>query len=264
MKSNKFLTLIIVSIFFSCTEIAEDISVQNESNSTEYQFKNGGLNLDEKLTVNRTTTFISKLLINSGVIKLNVVRDNDAIKYYPTTLKQCYLDDELVDLNDYTLVVVNNYAFLERNPDFKLSFSNNNLFLNSNGFTGIVEDNHFDLFDNIDKKVALILLKEVTISEDNKFSVIQPNDPNNPGDDYTPIASASETCSWWNTITYTYFGNTRSVAESRAGHQMELSQQLHDLGEQQGLNFCEPFGEVDSSCIWDNHGCVASYSVCCD
>lgn len=113
---------------------------------------------------------------------------------------------------------------------------------------------------------TLILFKEITLSKDEKIKVNQPDNPENIDSDYVPYSFYESTCSYWDTVTYSYYGATRSNAEARAAYNRSLAQNQYDSIQMAGSisGGCEPFGGIDSSCLYGNHACVASFSVCCE
>ena len=163
------------------------------------------------------------------------------------------------------MVVKGEYAYLKNSSNFKLSLRDDQLYVNSESYEGFVLNSDSDLLDTTKKRVTLILFNEIIKSKNKKIEVTQPENPESISHDYVPYSYFQSTCSYWNTVTRAYYGMTRSNAEAEASYQMSQAQQLHNLREELGYtNSCEPFGSIDSSCIYGDHFCVATYSVCCD
>ncbi|MCH8534973.1 MAG: hypothetical protein LAT51_07895 [Flavobacteriaceae bacterium] len=164
------------------------------------------------------------------------------------------------------VVIDNNFAYLENNPDFKLSFKNDELVVISREFDGFANE-YEDIFNTNETVVLKMLLNELIPPKDNKFLVIEPIDGGD--EEYEPLpdnGNQIETCSYMGTVTSYYFRDTRSAAVAQATYAKSHAEALFEyLSDNPGQgNACEPFGEIDSSCLYGDHYCVASYQVCCD
>ncbi|MDR9401687.1 MAG: hypothetical protein RI558_09740 [Psychroflexus sp.] len=261
MKFKISLIAIVSLLVFSisgCEEnrINSKFEMQSISKSSE---------LNNSIEVNRTTEYISEFLINAGVIKIEVVNSNSQSTYKPITVKNYGITDSLVDLSNYNLVFNDNYAYLKNNSNFKLTLKNEKLYIDSELYQGYANETDLELFDKTKEMVTLILFKEIILSKNEKIKVNQPNNPENIDSDYVPYSFFQSTCSYSNTITYTHYGVTRSNAETRASYNRSLAQNLYDSFQMAGISGgCEPFGGIDSNCLFGNYACVATYSVCCE
>ena len=95
--------------------------------------------------------------------------------------------------------------------------------------------------------ILFLVLNELIIKEDFKvYSKAAISDFN----------LKSEACSFWDTYYVYTTGANRSVAESR------LDSEVHDYSEQ--LEGCSEIGDSNSSCLWGDHGCLASQAFCCN
>ena len=237
--------------------VDENIDMQTISKSS---------NLNNTVKVNRTTEYISEFLINAGVIKIEVVNSDSQITYKPITVKKFGINDSLEDLSNFSLVIDGEYAYLKNNSNFKLTLKNEQLYIVSESYQGYAQETNDEFFNETKKIATIILFKEIIKSKDKKIEVIQPENLENIGHDYVPYSAFQSTCNYWDTVTRSYYGFTRSNAEARASYQRALAQNLYDSIQMAGSisGGCEPFGGIDSTCAVGNHFCVATYSVCCD
>lgn len=266
MKKISFYFLIFIScVLASCskedTKESEslDLSPQTTSvNSLDFD-------LESKIEVTRSTHYISSHLLKMGVSKINVTQRKDEVIYKPATIKDFYLNDNLLNFSDYELILKDNFAHLKSNPAFQISTVGNRFFISSINYTGFADD--FSGENGIFAKDEVVLLTTLVneIMSPKKIKILVPD---NPGNDYEPSSSPGGTnCSFMGTITYFYGALTRSVAIARATYQRDMQQLVYDLSLQEGGGGgqCKPIGGIDSSCAFgSDYGCVASYSVCCD
>jgi len=259
----KISLIAILSILVLCVSGCEENRVDE---NIDMQTISKSSNLNNSIKVNRTTEFISEFLINAGVIKIEVVNSDSLTTYKPITVKKFGINDTQLDLSDYNLVVNGEYAYLKNSSNFKLSLKDDQLYIVSDSYKGYAQETNDEFFNETKEIATLILFKEIIKSKDKKIEVIQPENLENISNDYVPYSFYQSTCSFSDTITYFYFGQTRSNAEARATYNRNLAQNLYDSIQMAGSisGGCEPFGGIDSSCIYGNHGCVASFSVCCD
>lgn len=267
MKNLNLYNLLIILLSLitlnSCSkdELSDHTSIDNSSN---FEQKSNNF-LQNKLTVNATTDTISNFLLSAGIVKIEVSNRGNQILYKPLTVKSFYLDGHSLDLKDYTLVVDGNYAFLENQSEFKLSFRYNKLYVDSDNFDGVVEGDDYIIFNTLDRKIALLMLNEIIEPSDNKLVVRQPGDYGNIGGNYNPYPVANGGCSFMGTITYSYFGLSRSAAMANAAWNRQLQSEAFTMAENSGVGgVCKPFGGIDSACVIGDYFCTASFNVCCD
>lgn len=265
MKSISFYSLALVCLLFaSCSkDDSKDKTNLDSTNITTSSTTSIDFDLERQIRVTKTTKYISKSMLKSGIIKLNFEQKGKRKSFKPVTVKNFELNENVRNFSDYNLIFENNFVFLKRNPNFQLSTIKDRIYIRSDKYTGFMDDSKEELLQK--HGVLLMLLNEVITSSDQKIQVRQPEDPENPDPEYAPSSGLPEDCSFMGTITRSYYGNTRSTAEAEASYQRAMAQELYNTSLTPGAgSACKPFGGIDSSCLFGNHGCVASYSVCCD
>lgn len=66
----------------------------------------------------------------------------------------------------------------------------------------------------------------------------------------------SAACSFWNTYYVYTTGGSRSVSEYNIDY--EVAAYSDELGG------CHEIGDVSTSCLWEDHGCVSTQAFCCN
>lgn len=232
MKKLKILlSLFLLSIIISC-------STENEQPVEDYNFQ-----LSEKLMVKESTENISDLLFNMGVSKINVEYSDNRFLFKNETQKSFILNGKTLDLEDYDFILEKEFLYLKDFPDYKVSILNELPFFDTPLFKGFSENQEENIKDT---KISLLLLylNEIILDNDVKLSFKE------------SLSYKTQGCSFWDTYTVYATGNSRSVAESDL--------QTEQLSYSDDLEGCTPYGGVDSSCLWENHGCVATQSYCCN
>lgn len=132
---------------------------------------------------------------------------------------------------------------LNSNSSLKLTLLDNQPYIIKPGYSGIMK-NTSDDFKNVDLNVLLLFMKEMIITNDMKINAISL---------LNGELSQRGGCSYWNTYYVVASGGSRSVAETN----------LKDKDDDDVVG-CREIGGSDSSCIWENHICVATQAYCCD
>lgn len=180
---------------------------------------------------------------------------SNRIIYNPITLKGFYLNDTLINLSNYKIILQNNFLYLESTPSFKLSTFNGTIYVKSKKKSSVTRAAYKEWANYSKERYILILFLNELITPRTKKNQQILN-----------LTTFGGGCSYMNTITYLYFADTRSVAEANASFHRRVQQEMYDLSlKAGGGSVCEPFGGIDSSCLFgSDYGCVASYTVCCN
>lgn len=267
MKStSKFLFYIIFSaVLVSCSG-EESSEIQKESQIPKTTFGvNSNFDLSNKIKVQKSTRYISERLLKMGVVSINVIENEKEMTYSLETIKSTYINDSLLNLQSYKLILKNNFLYIKDEPGMKLSMVGNKVFIETGNFSGYIEDLSPNFKIHINLVVLSVFLKEITLPAAEP-KILVPIDPiNNPP--HTTLG-----CPFMNTITKFYAGSTRSIAVANAEGAMSTQQALYELNQSliegggNGVGYpanCKPIGGIDSGCVWEDYGCVASFSMCC-
>jgi hypothetical protein len=227
-----FSFLFIVVIVISCND-----SYNENQKIDKYE-------LDKLVSLKKSTDNVSDIFLNMGVTEINVSHESNSVVYNAKTEKDFNLNGENIDLSNYTVILKEGKISLISNPSFELTIYQNQPYIVSPSYTGFTVE---DYFMDKDFNLLLLFMKEITTEIDCKISAqAAVNDFN--------LKSAS--CSFWNTYYVYTTGGSRSVAESRMPN--EINEYSSSLGG------CSAIGGIDSSCLWENHGCIATQAFCCN
>ena len=233
-----FIILFTISVFFSS---CSDVEFNYDSDNFENHF-----DLDRLTIVNETTNRVSDIFLNLGVTNIKVEKNLNSTEYSFETEKTFLINNENIDFADYIVIKKENKLFLNNDDSVKLTIKDSKPYLITNKSKGFLnDDKHFE-----DLRVNLLLIFMDELIKDNEIKI-----------DSSIIFSDVETfgCSFWNTYTVYAFGTGRSVAEANLTYEINFY-----TGSGQPLQNCIPYGLTDSSCLWENHACVATQNYCCN
>lgn len=219
--------------FFLINCSTDELSQQNQ--------KNVDFNLEENIHLKQSSTEISNLFLKTGVTKINVTHADNSSLYEFETAKKFILNGDQQDFSDFTIVLDEGKIFLKSHPQTKLTLVENNPYIITEDYSGILRDGDFK---KNEINLLLLFMKELTVSKENKINTASFITDN-------PIVPFGG-CHFWNT----YYHYQTEVSRSMAEHNLENDNES-------SLDDCEAMGEVDSSCLWENHGCVATQAYCC-
>lgn len=239
-KANKilFVTTLIGIILFSCST---DESV-NESKSN---FKS----IRDMILVKESTNLLTSQFANIGVSKINVIKDDSFfsrigeqdIEVTFEEVKPFYIDDELVNISDYTFVVSDDNFILDENVSYFLSVENGKLFLNTpTNKLDLTIDYEYNL--NKESSILLLAFNELT-SIESRLPV-------------ESIESYPAPCGFFDRYEVISLGFTSYES------QMNSYNATHGPGAL-GAG-CRSMGPPSTSCMFDSHICATTRSFCCD
>lgn len=190
-----------------------------------------------------TTSFVSDLLFNLGVIGINITNNTESILYEFRTKKSFKFNGEFVNLSNYTILFENGMLSLDTNSELKLTLVDNQPYIIKPNYSGFL-DNNSDNFRNLELNILLLFMKEMIITNDIKINTLELLDA-----EYSQRGG----CSFWNTYYVVATGGSRSVAATNLKYK-----------EDDDVEGCREIGDADSSCVWDDHLCIATQAYCCD
>lgn len=241
-KVNKilFIATIIGVILFSCTT-EESIS---ESKS---DFKS----IRDMILVKESTNLLTSQFANIGVSKININKEDsffsrigdEDIEVTFDEVKPFYIDEELVNISNYTFVVSGENFILEENNSYYLSIENGLFYLNTpTQKLNLTIDYNY----SFDKESSLLLLafNELTSTESKL-----PGGGGSGGGYPAP-------CGFWDKYEVVSLGFTSYES------QMNSYNATHGPGAL-GAG-CRSMGPPTTSCMFDNHICATTRSFCCE
>ncbi|MCO6175206.1 hypothetical protein NHF50_09115 [Flavobacterium sp. NRK F10] len=244
---TSIIILFLTVLFSSCTqENSNDVKM---SKSNVKLYKRDSYELDEKLTLEKSTSKVTDLFLNMGVVEINVNHSDSSIIYDFNTEKGFGVNQEFVDLKDYTITLSEGAISINSNPDIKLTILDDQPYILSSFYTGFVESE--DFFNIKEFNILLFFMNEMITPEEIKTDAKLP----------ASGGGISGGCSFWNTYYIYATGGSRSVAEANLPAEIaHYTSGFNTLD----LSGCSAFGGVDTSCLWENHACVASQAFCCN
>ena len=252
MKKSVFLLIAITLI--SCSKDNEDDVFQNTTNAEidlGYKVEKVKTNLTERITIGKTTKVISDLMYSLGVDSINVQAIKNKVKYKPIGKKDFYLNNEVFNYSDYEIILENDFIFFKIKPELKFSITQNDeIYISSPEFTGIVDGEKYEITSQIPNPLLLIFLNELIMNPDIKQERYHTQGT---------VGSGGGGCSYWDQVSYSEFGTTRSISTSNAEYQNKLRSLLFNLSG----STCVSFGGFDTTCIAGDHFCVTTYTFCC-
>lgn len=205
--------------------------------------------LNQKLTLNKTTSKISTLFWNMGVVEV-IVWDKVNYKVFEfKTIKEFGFNKESINLSNYSILLKDGLISLNSNSDKRLSIVNSKPYLLSSKYSGFIESDKFH--DDLETNILLLFMNELITPEESKI------DSNKLINYQFKVAS----CSFWDTYYVFATGTSRAVAEANLVDEISYYSSGFNTLSVEG---CSKIGGVDTSCMLDNHFCVASQAYCCD
>lgn len=200
--------------------------------------------------IDQTTSKLSKTFLDFGVKTITVTENNNSLIYDFETVKNFHLNGESINFSDFRIVYENEFVFLDNGSNLKLKIVDDEIFVESDSYTGVVDKN--DFFENREFNLLFFFLQELIIEDIDKIDF----------QDYVDQHSSQVGCSFWNTYHVFSTGFSRTVAL------LNLDAEIRRY--EMGLDFffnldgCRKLGGVDVSCMTENHGCFASQAYCCN
>lgn len=222
------LTIILSLVLYACSK--DDLNTKK-------------FNLIEQVTLTETTSNVSDLFLNMGVIGINITNDSKSTLYEFKTKKTFIFNGNSIDLSNYSILLEDEMISLNSNSSLKLTLLDNQPYIIYPGYSGLLNITSDD-FKNVDLNILLLFMKEMITTNDMKINTVSL---------LNGELSQQEGCSFWNTYYVVASGGSRSVAETN----LEYKDDDDVVG-------CRELGAPDSTCVWGDHFCVASQAYCCD
>jgi len=235
-KFSILLSLLFLTLFFSCSN-----NEQNEISETSIDFNK--FELIQQLKVINTTEDVTDLILNMGVSKIVVDKTGDILNYSNVSQKTFRLNGETIDMKNYSFLIKNNALYIKEYPEYGISLLNGYPYFISPIYTG-PSDKIDDKITDIKLSLLLLYLNELT-----QDSSIKSNSK-------STLNSKTQGCSFWNTYYVYSTGGSASVAQAN------LQEEVDDYSD--FLSGCTEIGGSDTSCLWENHGCVSTQAYCCN
>ncbi len=239
MKQYKYLSTLALLVLFiySCSE--------NPNSPIQDTF-----DLESKIKVVNNGDTFTETFLDFGVEKVFVRNEDDiiSIEFYAPNLT--LIGESFTIESTLNFYIKDQVLYIEDFPGYGATLSNGAPFIISSKFKGAFEEISENEF-NDEILLLMLALTEITSDQNSK----RKNDKS-----CSNILSSLPSCDgteWY----VSSFAWGRSVAESNVSGEAaaELVQEYEDENDMS----CTKIGDVDSSCILDNHACYASQAYCC-
>lgn len=229
--------LLLVLLISSCSE--------NPNSSIQDTF-----DLESKVKVVDGGETFTETFLDLGVEKVHVTNHNDItnIEFYASGLT--LIGEDFRINSTLGFYIKDQILYIKDVPDYGITLSNGKPFIISSSYEGIFEEISESEF-NDELSLLILALTEITTDQSNKRKKDKSCDN---------MLSSSPSCDgteWY----LSSFAWGRSVAESNVSG--EKAAELVNEYEDENNMTCTKIGDVDSSCMLDNHACYASQAYCC-
>ena len=240
MKNTVFLLFAFVLLCSCSQDENNNVISKNDTFKTNYQ-------LEEKSTIAKTTSKISQLFLNMGVIEVGVTNKEKMIEYSFSTKKLFGINGEGTDFKNYKITLNNGMISISSNPNIKLTILENQPYIVTPTYKGFLKSGAY--IDDKDFNLLYLFMNELITPETSKT-------------DASGIGSGSGGgCSFGNTHYVYATGGSASVAEANLpGEIAHYTSGFNTLD----VSGCTMFGGVDTSCVWGNHLCISTQAFCCN
>ena len=209
-------------------------------NKTNYQLK-------DKITISQTTSKISQLFLNMGVVEVKVSKMENFIEYGFTTKKMFGINGEGTDFKDYKITLNDGMISISSNTNIKLTIFENKPYIITPTYEGFLNSGEYINDKNFN--LLYIFMNELITPESSKI-------------DAGIIDNVySRGCAFGNTKYVFSTGFSRSVSEANLPDEIaHYTSGFNSLD----VSGCTKFGGVDTSCVWGNHLCMSTQAFCCN
>lgn len=247
---NTFFLLFIFTLLSSCSQDDNnniEKSINDNFKTNSLSFKAPNYQLEEKITIAKTTSKISQLFLNMGVVEVIVSDRGNLIEYSFTTKKTFGINGEGTDFKNYKIILIDGMITISSNSNVKLTIFENQPYIITPTYKGFLKSGEY--IDNKDFNLLYLFMNELITPETNKT------------DAGSSIGNAGGGCSFGNTHYVYATGGSASVAEANLpGEIAHYTNGFNTLD----LSKCNKFGGVDTSCVWGNHLCLSTQAFCCN
>lgn len=243
MKFRLSLIATISILIFSITSCENNTDFENEEKAI--------YNNDHNIYLKETTQFVTPNLYRLGVKSIDVtVSDSDKYEYNFQTFKDFITDGNFRNFSNFKVVYNKGVLSLGVKNTPTVLLRDNSIFIKTNNYMKNLKSYNGEWSSEL--KILLLTLNEMTKSNKHKINATEALN-----DELILNPSKSESCGFWDTYLAVGAGPTESVAYDNLG------EDIRDNREFIGENDCEAFGDVDVSCVSDEHLCVATQAFCC-
>jgi len=240
--------LIATFSFLYLLSCSTDNDIEKENNiNNSLTFKTTNYQLKEKITIEKTTSKVSQLFLNMGVVEVKVSERENLTEYGFTTKKMFGINGEGTDFKDYKITLYDGMISISSNSNIKLTILENKPYIITPSYEGFLNSGKY--IDDKNFNLLYLFMTELITPESSK------TDASNINSVY------SRGCSFGNTKYVYSTGFSRSVAlENLPDEIAHYTNGFNSLD----LSGCSMFGGVDTSCVWGNHMCVSTQAFCCN
>lgn len=240
-----FLATSAILYLFSCST-DNNIEKENDINNSLFN-KATNFELKENITIEKTTSKISQLFLNMGVVEINVVENGNLIEYDFTTKKMFGINGEGTDFKNYKITLSDGLISINSNSSIKLTIFENQPYIITPNYEGFLKTGEY--LDNKDFILLYLFMNELITPETSKM------------DASNVVNGGGAGCTFGSTKYVYSTGFSRSVAEANLpGEIAHYTSGFNTLD----LSGCRMFGGVDTSCVWGNHMCISTQAFCCN
>jgi hypothetical protein len=237
LKAIPFLLIIVGTIFYSCSTDEVSSSSKNKS-------------LRNMILVKESTNLLTYQFAGIGISKINIKQDEGFLSRFGDQnteitfeeVKPFYVENELINISDYTFVISGDTFVLANNDSYFLSVEEGQLYLNTpSEKLNIALDNDY-VFEK-ESSLLILALNELTSTESKVDS----------GGGGIGFPSS---CSFFDSYEVVSLGFTAYSSQTNSYNA------THGAGAL-GAG-CRSMGPPSTSCLLDNHVCATTRSFCCD
>ena len=228
------------------------LSISGCENETDFVNENKSLNTNTQgIYLKESTQYTSPLLYRLGVKSIDVtVLDSDKFEYNFQTFKEFIIDGNFTNLSNFKVEYNKGVLSLNQNNTPTVLLRDNSVFIKTNNYEGDLKS--YNRKWSKELKILLLSLNEITQLKKHKINATEAFN-----NELILNISKSEPCGFWDTYLAVGVGPSESVANENLG------EDIRDNREFIGENNCEAFGDVDTSCLGDEHLCVSTLAFCC-
>lgn len=248
IMKNTLILFFFLTLLSSCSQEDNNEKLKNKSfSSSSSTFRTTNYQLEEKITIAKTTSKISQLFLNMGVIEIKVNNLEEMIEYSFTTSKMFGINGEGTDYKNYKITLNEGMISISSNSNIKLTIIENKPYIITPSYEGFLNSGEYINDKNFN--LLYLFMNELITPETIK------TDSSNIDSIY------SRGCAFGNTKYVFSTAFSASVAEANLPDEIaHYTSGFNTLD----LSGCRKFGGVDTSCVWGNHMCISTQAFCCN
>lgn len=240
--------LIATFTFFYLLSCSTESNIEKDNDiNNSFSFKTTNYQLNDKITIKKTTSKVSQLFLNMGVVEVKVTEKENLTEYSFTTKKMFGINGEGTDFKDYRINLCDGIISISSNSDIKLTILENKPYIITPSYEGYLKPGEY--IDDKNFNLLYLFMNELLTPESSK------TDASNIDNVY------SRGCSFGSTKYVFSTGFSRSVAEANLPDEIaHYTSGFNTLD----LSGCRKFGGVDTTCGLGNHFCISTQAFCCN